>query len=102
MVKPIEIDDVPIVIATLWSDSPQRTGDPELRRLAEEVAIKLQGVKDTNKVEVVGGRPRTIRVELNPEALAARRTTPLSVAWALGVHNQQLPAGEVGAGEQGL
>ena len=95
VVKPIEIDDVPIVIATLWSDNPQRTGDPELRRLAEEVAIKLQGVKDTNKVEVVGGRPRTIRVELNPEALAARRTTPLAVAWALGVHNQQLPAGEV-------
>ena len=95
VVKPIEIDDVPIVIATLWSDNPQRTGDPELRRLAEEVAIKLQGVKDTNKVEVVGGRPRAIRVELKPEALAARRTTPLSVAWALGVHNQQLPAGEV-------
>ena len=95
VVKPIEIDDVPIVIATLWSDNPQRTGDPELRRLAEEVAIKLQGVKDTNKVEVVGGRPRAIRVELKSEALAARRTTPLSVAWALGVHNQQLPAGEV-------
>ena len=95
VVKPIEIDDVPILVATLWSDNPQRTGDPELRRLAEEVAIKLQGVRDANKVEVVGGRPRAIRVELKPEALAARRTTPLQVAWALGIHNQQLPAGEV-------
>ena len=86
---------MPVVIATLWSDNPQRTGDPELRRIAEEMALSLQGVKNTNKVEVVGGRPRTIRVELKPEALAARRTTPLEVAWALGMHNQQLPAGEI-------
>ena len=55
MVKPIEIDDVPIAIATLWSDnSAAHLATPELRRLAEEVAIKLQGVKDTNKVR--GGR----------------------------------------------
>ena len=95
VVKPIEIDDVPIVVATLWSDNPERTSDPELRRLAEEIALKLQAVKNTNRVEVVGGRPRAIRVELRPEALAGRSTTPLEVAWALGVHNQQLPSGEI-------
>ncbi|MEN6625540.1 MAG: efflux RND transporter permease subunit [Candidatus Sumerlaeia bacterium] len=95
VVKPIEIDDVPIVIATLWSDNPTRSDDYELRRLAEELVIELQGVPNTNRVTVVGGRPRAVRVELMPDALAARRTTPLEVAWALGVHNVQLPAGSI-------
>ena len=95
VVKPVEIDDVPVVVATLWSDNPERVDDAQLRRIAEETALKLQAVKNSNRVEVTGGRPRVIRVELNPEALAARRTTPLEVAWALGVHNTQEPAGSV-------
>lgn len=94
IVKPVEIDDVPVVVATLWSDDPA-IGDHELRRLAEEAAIRLQAVENTNRVEVVGGRPRTIRVELLPESMAARRVTPLDITWALGVHNQQLPAGSM-------
>ncbi|MCL5270829.1 MAG: efflux RND transporter permease subunit, partial [bacterium] len=95
VVKPIEIDDVPIVIATLWSDKPAVTDDYRLRRLAEEVELQLQSVENTNRVSVVGGRPRTIRVELRNDALAARRTTPLEVAFALQVGNVQLPAGEI-------
>ncbi len=93
MVKPIEIDDVPIILATLWSKDPQLTSDYELRRLAEEVKLKLQGIPNTNRVDVSGGRPRQIRVELNPQRLAARRTAPLDVAWAVDVSNTQLPAG---------
>ena len=93
IVKPLEIDDVPILAVSLWSEDPSRTGDAELRRLAEEVALRLQSVHGTNRVEVTGGRPREFRVELNPEALASRMTAPLDVAWALGVSNQQVPAG---------
>ena len=37
VVKPIEVDDVSIVIAVLWSDNPVLTGVHELRRLAEEI-----------------------------------------------------------------
>jgi multidrug efflux pump subunit AcrB len=95
VVKPVEIDDVPIVLAVLWSEDPERIGDHELRRLAEEVAQKLQAVENTNRVEVTGGRPRRIRVELDPEALAARRTAPLDVAWAIGVSNDRLAAGQL-------
>ena len=32
VVKPVEVDDVPIVVAALWSDSPERTGDYERER----------------------------------------------------------------------
>ena len=95
VVKPIEVDDVPIVVAVLWSDNPKLTSDHELRRLAEELELDLQSIKDTNKIEVTGGRPRQIRVELDPEALAARRTTPLEVAWAVEISNKLLPAGDL-------
>ena len=95
VVKPIEIDDVPIVVAVLWSDNPRLTGDHELRRLAEEIEHDLQSIENTNKLQVTGGRPRQIRVELDPNALAARRTAPLEVAWAIDISNKLLPAGEV-------
>jgi multidrug efflux pump subunit AcrB len=95
VVKPVEIDDVPIVVAVLWSDNPELTGDYELRRLAEEIELDLQSIENTNRIEVVGGRPRQIRVELDAKALASRGTAPLEVAWAVDVSNKLLPAGDV-------
>lgn len=95
VVKPNEVDDVPIVVAALWSDDPERFGDHDLRRLAEEIELELQSIEATNRVSVSGGRPRQIRVELDAEALAARRTAALDVAWAIQVSNEQIPAGEI-------
>ena len=102
VVKPIEVDDVPIVVAVLWSDDPALTGDHELRRLAEEIEHDLQSIQDTNRIDVTGGRPRQIRVELDPEALAARRTAPLEVAWALDVSNKLMPAGDLQVRNQNI
>jgi len=93
VVKPVEIDDVPILIASLWSEQPDLVDDHTLRRVAEELEIELQAVPGTNRVEVVGGRPRAVRIELDPNALAARQTSALEVAWALQVSNDRRSAG---------
>ena len=95
VVKPVEIDDVPIVVAVLWSERPELTDDFHLRRLAEEIEHGLQAIDNTSRVEIVGGRPRQVRVELDTQALAARQTAPLEVAWAIDVSNQRIPAGEL-------
>jgi multidrug efflux pump subunit AcrB len=95
VVKPLEIDDVPIIIVTLYSDDATRVDDHGLRRIAEEVEIRLQAVPQTNRAEVVGGRPRVVRVKLDPEALGARQTSALEVAWALEVSNLRSPAGHI-------
>ena len=87
VVKPIEVDDVPIVIATLWSDKTEQYGDHVLRRIAEQVQRELQAIPDTNRVEIVGGRPRRIYVRLDAHRLAAHKTSPLQVARALQVSN---------------
>ena len=57
VVKPVEIDDVPLVNVTLWSATAD---DFALRRVAEQVEVALQGVPDTARTEVVGGRRRQL------------------------------------------
>jgi len=66
VVKPVEIDDVPIVNLTLFSD--QYDGH-ELRRIGEELLARLSAVKDISRTQIVGGRSREIRVELLPERM---------------------------------
>jgi len=95
VVKPLEIDDVPILIVTLYSDDATRVDDHGLRRIAEEVEIRLQAIPQTNRASVVGGRPRVVRVKLDPEALGARQTSSLEVAWALEVSNLRASAGHI-------
>ncbi len=94
VVKPIEIDDVPIVIVTLWSREISRYGDHELHRIAQELQNELQAIPDTNRVWVTGGRPREIRVELDTQRMASRQTSPLQVSRALRLSDVHLRAGE--------
>lgn len=94
VVKPVEIDDVPLVNVTLWS----RTADDfALRRVAEQVEVALQSVPDTARTEVVGGRRRQLRVTLDPERLASRQVTPLDVDRVLRGANVSLQAGSLRA-----
>jgi len=102
VIKPIEIDDVPIVIATLWTDRTDSYTDFELRRIAEEVQHELQSIKNTNGVWVVGGRPRRIRVELDSLRLAARGTSLPQVAAALKASNVNLRAGQFDQQDQAI
>ncbi len=87
MVSPIEVDDVPIVMLALWSDRPDKTSDYELRRLADEVSTYLQAIDNTSEVNVVGGRPRAIRILPSSENLAARQSTTTDIINALQVSN---------------
>lgn len=95
VVKPVEIDDVPILVISLWSKNPQQINDHILYRLAQEVVEKLKAVPRTNRVEIAGGAAREIRIELDVEALAARRTSPLEVVDALKLSNIEINAGNI-------
>ena len=87
MLRPIEVDDVPIMLLALWSDSPDRYGNFELRRLAQDVSTYLQGIDETSEVNIVGGRPRTVRILIDPESMGARKTTAADIFNALKVSN---------------
>ncbi|HXV21550.1 MAG TPA: efflux RND transporter permease subunit [Desulfuromonadales bacterium] len=97
VIKPVEVDDVPIVNLTLFSDD---ASDHDLRRVAEEVVDRLQSVQNTSLTTVIGGRPRLVRVELQPQAVAARGLDLLAVRRALAAANLELPAGSLQQGNE--
>lgn len=101
-VRPVEVDDVPILLLALWSSNPDRTSDYELRRVADEVSTFLQSVPDTSEVNVVGGRPRAIRILPDPESLAARASSVSDILNALRVSNLLQSAGNWTLGNRSL
>lgn len=89
VIKPVEVDDVPIVSLSLYSEQASAS---ELRRVAEEVVDRLQVVKNTSLTTIIGGQPRMLRVSFD-SAAAARNLDLLTVRRALAGANVELPAG---------
>ena len=90
LVKPVEIDDVPIVAVALYSD---RYGPHELRRMAEELMARLSELENISGIDIYGGQPREIRVELDPQRLAGYGLAPLDVQRALAGADISVTAG---------
>ncbi len=90
VIKPVEIDDVPIVNVTLWRE---QYDDFRLRRVAEQVEVALQSIPRTGRTEIVGGRRRQIAIRLSPERLAAHQLTALEVASIVEGANVNMAAG---------
>ncbi|WP_407944131.1 efflux RND transporter permease subunit [Maridesulfovibrio sp.] len=101
VVRPVEIDDVPIVNLTLYP-APGRDdiSDFELRRVAEELSRRLAEVEDLSRVSLVSGRSREVRVELMPERMAGFNISPLEIASALEGADQSAVAGSVLSGNR--
>ena len=94
-IRPIEVDDVPIVMIGLYSENNQLYGDYELSRFGNEIANNLQRIENTSEVKVIAGRKRTATINLNASALAAHQTTVNDVYYALNVSNQLTQVGSV-------
>ena len=99
-IKPIEVDDVPILMLGLYSQDPRLYGDYELTRFAQELSNHLQQIPNTSAIEVLAGRTRQVQVDLDISALSAHQTTPLDVLRALQVSNQLQQVGHLVTGKQ--
>ena len=87
-VRPIEVDDVAIMMLGLWSDKPALYDDYALRRIAQEVSTQLQALENSSEVNVIGGRQRQVQIKLDIASLAAFNTTVIDVYNALKLSNQ--------------
>jgi multidrug efflux pump subunit AcrB len=97
LVKPRSIDDVPILAVTIWSP---RYGDDQLRALAAQLRDAIAEVNDVSEVTLMGGRPRQVRVEVDPARLAAYGLDPLAIQGAIAATNTQTStAGAVSGGQ---
>ncbi len=91
---PRSIDDVPILALTLSSTEY----DPlTLRRLAAEIEEEARRVPDVSETTLIGGLRREIRVELDPDRIAARGLAPAAVFEAIRKAGVTLPAGSLSA-----
>jgi len=90
VVKPVEIEDVPIVVFSLYS---ALYSDYELRRVSEEILHRVQRIPDAGRANIVGGRRRQVRVLLRPDQMASRNISVLDLKRALKGANANVRAG---------
>jgi multidrug efflux pump subunit AcrB len=90
IVKPVEIDDVPILTVTFYSATES---DATLRRIADEILHRMQEVADTGRSFVVGGRGRQVRVLVDAQRLAGHNLTVMEIEQALRTADVNLRVG---------
>jgi multidrug efflux pump subunit AcrB len=97
--KPVEIDDVPVVTLALTGAS---SDSYQLRRIGEELVERLASIRYVNRAYLVGGQAREILVEVLPDRLQAHQLTLAEVNRAISSANQVTPADEFSLNDQQL
>ncbi len=65
-----------------------------LRRVAEEMSQRLAGLPDVSRAYVVGGRPRVVRILVDPDRMAAYHVSPLELERAVRAADVRQTAGD--------
>ncbi|WP_374601181.1 efflux RND transporter permease subunit [Arenimonas sp.] len=93
LVRPMGIDDVPVMAVTLWTDDPAR-GGVELAEVAHTLEAEIKRVPGTRDVYTIGAPQRTVVVELDATRLASYGMTADDLAGALAAANVVSQAGD--------
>ena len=96
IIKPMGIDDVPIVSLTLWTEDDTR-GAFELQQVARAVELELKRIAGTREVRTVGGPDHVVRVLMDTARMTAHGVTAQDVRAALQLSNASQPAGTLAA-----
>ncbi len=99
IIKPMGIDDVPIVVATLWTADAQR-GAYDLERVAHAAEAELKRVPGTRVIQTIGGPQRSVRILIDPERMQSYGITAQDIRGALLGANASLPAGSLVQGNR--
>jgi multidrug efflux pump subunit AcrB len=92
IIKPLGIDDVPIVTINLWTADPAR-GGRELAQVAHAAEIELKRIPGTREVTTTGGAPSVVRVVMDAERMAAYNISANELRNALQRANVAQPSG---------
>jgi multidrug efflux pump subunit AcrB len=94
IIKPMGIDDVPIVSVTLTTADPAR-GAFELEQVAHAAEIELKRLKGTREVYTIGGPRHVVRVVMDAERMNAHQISAQDIQAALQLANASQPAGSL-------
>src|SRR5574340_428234 len=92
IIKPVGIDDVPIVSLTLWPRDDGR-GAFDMERVAHAAEAELKRIRGTREVYTLGGPNHVVRVIMEPERMNAFRISAQDLRAALQVSNASQPSG---------
>lgn len=92
MVRPINVDDVPILTLTL---SSARYDDRQLREVGARLLEQLRNVPGVSFTQIVGGRAPAVNVWIDPQRLSAAGLTLDQVDRMLRGANASAPLGEL-------
>jgi len=99
IIKPLGIDDVPIVTVTLWTRDQTR-GAYELEQVARTAEIELKRIVGTREVTTIGGPGRAVRVLMDPDRMASYGVSAQDIRDALQVSNAAQPSGTLVSNNQ--
>ncbi|NOY21887.1 MAG: efflux RND transporter permease subunit [Acidobacteria bacterium] len=91
LIRQKSIDDVPQTAVTLYSDHYTAY---DLRRIAVELANKINRIRNISTVKVIGGESRSLQVIPDPIKMKMKNISPLQIADMLTKRHWQLPAGQ--------
>ncbi|MDO6461228.1 efflux RND transporter permease subunit [Granulosicoccaceae sp. 1_MG-2023] len=97
IIRPMGIDDVPIVALTLWTEDETR-GAYDLLKVAHGLEIELKRIKGTRDIYTIGGPETVVKVQLDPQRMGAYGIDINSLQNALSAGNSSLDAGSVVSG----
>ena len=93
LIRPMGIDDVPVMALTLWSDRPGATAT-QLGEVAHTLETELKRVPGTRDVYTIGAPERMVVVELDAPKLASYGMSITDLSAALKAANVVTQAGD--------
>jgi len=92
IIKPINVDDVPIMTLTLTSKTYD---DFRLRQVGQRLLEHLRNVQGVSFTQIVGGRPQALSVWIDPQRLEASGITLDRIQQMMSATNVAAPLGEL-------
>jgi len=93
LIRPMGIDDVPVMALTLWSDRPGAT-PTQLGEVAHTLETELKRIPGTRDVYTIGAPERAVMVELDATRLASYGMSITDLSGALKAANVVTQAGD--------
>ncbi len=90
IIKPLGIDDVPVLTATLWSDDTNKT-HRDLLEVAHSLENQLKRIPDTRIIRSFGGDQRIVHIEMDPVNMLNYAVGFDDITQSLQVSNYTLP-----------
>ena len=94
IIKPMGIDDVPILTLTLWTKN-KNEGAFELEQVGHAAEIELKRIPGVKEVKTIGGPQHMIRVLMDPDRMNAYHLSAEDLRNALQFANASQPAGDI-------